>query len=58
MDRKTILDDPGASDWLKEALRSALKRDPVDAANDAEVLATLLVYRAAKIMRGSSKPVA
>ncbi len=56
MDPKTILDDPAASRWLKEALRSALKRDPVDAANDAEVLATLLVYRAAKIMRGPSKP--
>ena len=28
-----VLADPAASYWLKDALRSALKRDPVDAAN-------------------------
>jgi hypothetical protein len=37
-----VLADPAASFWLKEALVSALDRDPVDAANDAEVLARLL----------------
>lgn len=37
-----ILADPAASKWLKAALRSGLSRDPVDAANDAEVLAKLL----------------
>ena len=37
-----ILADPAASVWLKAALRSALSRDPVDAANDADVLARLL----------------
>src|SRR6185437_13642196 len=37
-----ILADPAASDWLKAALHSALSRDPVDAANDAEVLARVL----------------
>jgi len=37
-----ILADPAASDWLKAALQSALSRDPVDAANDAEVLAKVL----------------
>ena len=37
-----ILADPAASFWLQAALRSALARDPVDAANDAEVLARLL----------------
>jgi len=37
-----ILADPAASDWLKAALHSALSRDPVDAANDAEVLAKVL----------------
>ena len=36
-----ILADPAASVWLKAALRSALSRDPVDAANDADVLARL-----------------
>jgi hypothetical protein len=37
-----VLSDPAASFWLKEALRSALTRDPVDAANDAEILFSLL----------------
>jgi hypothetical protein len=40
-----MLDDPGISDWLKEALRSALERDPVDALNDALVLAATLEER-------------
>ena len=40
-----ILDDPSASDWLKGALRSALDRDPVDALNDALVLAAALEQR-------------
>lgn len=40
------LEDPAASDWLREALRKAMVRDPVDAANDAEVLARLLDERA------------
>ena len=37
-----ILDDPCASFWIKNALRSALERDPVDALNDAEVLVNIL----------------
>jgi hypothetical protein len=40
-----ILDDPSTSDWLKGALRSALERDPVDALNDALVLAATLEER-------------
>lgn len=40
-----VLRDPSASAWLKAALRSALARDPVDAANDAEILALLLDRR-------------
>jgi len=36
-----ILADPAASVWLKAGLRLALSRDPVDAANDADVLARL-----------------
>lgn len=42
----TTLNDPAASDWLRDALRTAMVRDPVDAANDAEVLARLLEDRA------------
>lgn len=34
------------SDWLKEALLSALERDPVEAAADAGLLSIVLDYRA------------
>ena len=37
-----VLSDPAASVWLKDALRLALLRDPIDAANDSEFLALLL----------------
>jgi hypothetical protein len=37
-----LLSDPSTSFWLRNALTSALLRDPVDAANDAEILARLL----------------
>jgi hypothetical protein len=37
-----ILADQAASAWLRSALQSALERDPVDALNDALVLAAVL----------------
>jgi len=40
-----VLANPAASFWLKMALRSALSRDPVDAAHDSEILAQLLGRR-------------
>jgi hypothetical protein len=45
MEVKEVLEDPAASYWLKAALRGAIERDPVDAANDAEFLAKLLRER-------------
>lgn len=45
-----ILNDPTASTWLKDALRSALRRDPVDAANDAAYLARFLDARCNEIL--------
>jgi hypothetical protein len=45
-----ILSDPAASFWLRESLRTALVRDAVDAANDAEVLARLLDRRCKEIL--------
>ena len=48
-----VLADPAASIWLKTALRSALCRDPVDAAHDSEILARLLEERCDKILSGS-----
>lgn len=43
------LHDPAASSWLKNALRFALMRDPVDASLDAEYLSALLCERAAAL---------
>ena len=40
-----VLADPSASFWLKQTLTLALSRDPVDAANDAELAARLLDKR-------------
>ena len=37
-----VLADQAASVWLRSALQSALERDPVDALNDALVLAAAL----------------
>ncbi len=49
-----ILADPAASFWLKAALRSALSRDPVDAANDADVLARVLNDRCRHFLEEST----
>ena len=48
-----VLVDPAASYWLKSALRYALCRDPVDAANDYEILARLLQQRCDRILSES-----
>ena len=45
-----VLSDFSASFWLKNALRAALARDPVDAAHDSEVLAQLLERRCKEIL--------
>ena len=37
-----VIVNMASSHWLKTALQSALQRDPVDAANDAELLSALL----------------
>lgn len=46
---RAVLSGPGTSTWLKNALTAALDRDPVDAANDAELLAMVLGHRADQI---------
>jgi hypothetical protein len=51
-----VLGDPAASSWLKTSLCSALSRDPVDAANDAELLALLLELRCRAILSGNHVP--
>lgn len=40
-----LLRDQSASQWLKASLRTALARDPVDALNDAFLLAGVLEER-------------
>jgi hypothetical protein len=49
-DLKRLLADPSISYWLRDALKAALERDPVDAANDAGLLAIILDKRAATLL--------
>lgn len=46
-----VLADPTTRTWLKDALRAALRRDPVDAVNDAEVLLEVLKVRCDAILQ-------
>jgi hypothetical protein len=41
-DMVAVLNTNNTSAWLLDALRSAIQRDPIQAANDAERLADLL----------------
>ncbi|KPQ01207.1 MAG: hypothetical protein HLUCCA12_17540 [Rhodobacteraceae bacterium HLUCCA12] len=51
-----VLAHPGMSDWLKETLRGACERDPVEVLNDLEMLDHLLRRRAqAQIERSLSR---
>ncbi len=45
-----LLADPSVSYWLKDALRSALLRDSVDAARDALLLADVLGARCDQVL--------
>lgn len=45
-----LLESMCTSNWLKESLKSALQRDPVDAARDAELLALVMSSRAETIL--------
>jgi hypothetical protein len=46
-----VLRDPCSSYWLRNALKSAIDRDCVDAVNDAELLLALLKARNDEIAR-------
>ncbi len=37
-----VMNDPSASNWLRESLSKAVERDIVDAVNDAELLSKIL----------------
>lgn len=51
---KKMAEDPGHTMWFRNALLSALKRDPVDAANDAGLLALVLDKRANEVIAQTS----
>ncbi len=42
---RVVLDDPSISFWLKDALAELLKRAPLDALQDAQLLAALMETR-------------
>jgi hypothetical protein len=44
-----VLSDTAASSWLKDAIQKNVRRDPVDAANDAETLAAIMRARCEQI---------
>jgi hypothetical protein len=45
-----VIAAPDTSHWLRDALIAASLRDPVDAANDAEVLSDLMSRRCAQLL--------
>lgn len=45
-----LLADPSTSHWLRDALTSALLRDPADAALDASILHRVLAARLDQIL--------
>jgi hypothetical protein len=47
-----ILEDPGISSWLKDAIKAAYERDPVDALHDARQLLKMLAERYTQIVNG------
>ncbi len=49
-----ILTSRCTSDWLLAGLSSALRRDPVDAVNDAELLLSVLLARLEEREGGAS----
>ena len=51
-----VMRAPAASRWLRDALRGALARDPVDAANDEQLLARLLDARCAGVLAAGKDP--
>jgi hypothetical protein len=50
MNLNEILEDPGISWWLKDAIRTAYERDPVEALHDARRLLKMLAERYTRIV--------
>ncbi len=50
---RAICSDPSLSYWFRNALTTALERDPLDAAHDAGLLAMVLDRRATQVLATS-----
>jgi hypothetical protein len=50
MSLNEILADPGLSNWLKDAIKTAYERDPVDALHDVRRLLKMLGERYTQIV--------
>jgi hypothetical protein len=50
MNLNEILEDPGISCWLKDAIKTAYQRDAVDALHDARRLLKMLCKRYTQIV--------
>ena len=50
MSLNEILADPGLSNWLKDAIKTAYERDPVDALHDVQRLLKMLGERYTQIV--------
>ena len=50
---RAICADPALSYWFRNALTTALERDPLDAAHDAGLLAMVLDRRATQVLATS-----
>ena len=50
-----ILADPGISYWLKDAIKTAYERDPIDALHDARRLLKMLGERYTQIVNGADR---
>jgi hypothetical protein len=50
MSLNEILADPGLSNWLKDAVKTAYERDPVDALHDVQRLLKMLGERYTQIV--------
>jgi len=58
MNLNEILEDPGISCWLKDAIKTAYERDPVGALNDARRLLKMLAERYIQIVNRVDPPFA
>lgn len=50
-----MMADPATSEWVRQVLRTAMQRDCVDAANDAEVVAAVLARRVDAYLAGAGE---